>query len=134
MQGILKKIEKRLFRSFNFTFLFSIFFLYRWYLITNNSKFGDYVDRIYFIKLEIKDTTNTARSVLYILTFILEITSEGPLRTKHYDKRDDFISGTHRIKLDADPLKSHEWRNDGIVITTKETYSWSFMIQIFHNG
>jgi len=29
MQGILKKIEKRLFRYFNFTFLFSIFFLKR---------------------------------------------------------------------------------------------------------
>ena len=37
-----------------------------------NSRFGDFVERIYPIELEIKDTT------------------EGRLRTKPYDKRDDF--------------------------------------------
>jgi hypothetical protein len=50
---------------------------------------GDFVDRIYPIELEIKDTTNTDRSASY-LDLHLEIDSEGRLRTKLYDKRDDF--------------------------------------------
>ena len=44
---------------------------------------------IKFIGLEIKDTTDTERSASYI-DLHLEIDSEGRLRTKHYDKRDDF--------------------------------------------
>ena len=32
----------------------------------NNTKFVDYVDRIYPIKLEIKDTTKTIRSASYL--------------------------------------------------------------------
>ena len=50
-------------------------------LSLNNSRFGDFVDRIYPIELEIKDTTDTDRSASYL---------EGRLRTKLYDKRDDF--------------------------------------------
>ena len=44
---------------------------------------------IKFIGLEIKDTTDTDRSASYI-DLHLEIDSEGRLRTKVYDKRDDF--------------------------------------------
>jgi len=55
----------------------------------NNSRFGDFVGRIYPIELEIKDTTDTDRSASY-LDLHLEIDSEGRLRTKLYDKRDDF--------------------------------------------
>jgi hypothetical protein len=55
----------------------------------NNSRFGDFVDRIYPIELEIKDTTDTETSASY-LNIHLEIESEGRLRTKLYDKRDDF--------------------------------------------
>ena len=40
-------------------------------------------------ELEIKDTTDTDRSASY-LDLHLEIDSEGRLRTKLYDKRDDF--------------------------------------------
>ena len=47
-------------------------------LSLNNSRFGDFVDRIYPIELEIKDTTGTDTSTSY---FDL---------TKPYDKRDDF--------------------------------------------
>ena len=47
------------------------------------------VYRIYLIEVEIKDTTDTDRSALY-LDIYLEIHSEEHLRTKHYDKRDDF--------------------------------------------
>jgi hypothetical protein len=57
-------------------------------LSLNNSRFGDFVDRIYPIELEIKDTTDTDRSASY-LDLHLEIDSEGQLRTKPYDKRDD---------------------------------------------
>ena len=58
-------------------------------LSLNNSRFDDFVDRIYPIELEIKDTTDTDKSASY-LDLHLEIDSEGRLRTKLYDKRDDF--------------------------------------------
>jgi hypothetical protein len=51
--------------------------------------FSDFVDRIYPIELEIKDTTDTDKSASY-LDLQLEIDSEGRIRTKLYDKRDDF--------------------------------------------
>jgi hypothetical protein len=57
-------------------------------LSLNNSRLGDFVDRIYPIELEIKDTTDTDTSASYI-GLHLEIDSEGRLRTKLYDKRDD---------------------------------------------
>jgi hypothetical protein len=53
------------------------------------SRFGDFVDRIYPIELEIKDSTDTYRSASYLILYI-EIDIEGRLRTKLCDKRDDF--------------------------------------------
>ena len=84
IQGPLKKKEKKLARSFNFTvrYIDDV-------LSLNNSRFGDFIDRIYPIELEIKDTTDTDRSASY-LDLHLEIDSEGRLRTKLYDKRDYF--------------------------------------------
>jgi hypothetical protein len=81
---LLKKNEKKLARSFNFTFHYidNVVSL-------NNSRFGDIADRIYPIELEIKDTTDTDTSASY-LDLHLEIDSEGRLRTKLYDKRDYF--------------------------------------------
>ena len=63
IQGLLKKNEKKLTRSFNFTFRYIDDVL-----SLNNSRFGDFVDRIYpiGIKLEIKDTTDTDRSASYL--------------------------------------------------------------------
>jgi hypothetical protein len=58
-------------------------------LSLNNSRFGDFVDRIYPIELKIKDTTDTDRSASY-LDLHLESDSEWRLRAKLYDKRDDF--------------------------------------------
>ena len=86
MQGLHKKNEKTLARSFNIHVP-----LYRYVLLLNNSRFGDFVDRIpvYPIELEIKDTTDTDRSASY-LDLHLEIDTEDRLRTKLYDKRDDF--------------------------------------------
>jgi hypothetical protein len=72
-QGLLKKNEKKLARSFNFTFRYTDDVL-----SLHNSRFGVFVDRIYPIELEIKDTTGTDSSASYF-----DI-------TKPYDKRDDF--------------------------------------------
>ena len=83
IQGLLKKNEKKLTRSFNFTFRYIDDVL-----SLNNSRFGDFVDRINTIELEIKDTTDTDMFVSY-LDLHLEIDSEWRLRTKLYDKRDD---------------------------------------------
>ena len=84
IKGPLKKNEKKLTRFFNITFRYidDVISL-------NNSRFGDFVDRIYPIELEIKDTTDTNRSASY-LDLHIEIDSECRLRTKLYDKTDDF--------------------------------------------
>jgi hypothetical protein len=84
IQGLLKKNEKKLARSFNFTFRYIDDFR-----SLNNYRFGDFVYRIYSIELEIKDTTDTDRSASY-LDLHLEIDSECWLRTKLYETRDDF--------------------------------------------
>ena len=84
IQGLLKKNEKELARSFNFTFHYIDAVL-----SLNIFRFGDFVDRIYPIKLEVKDTTDTYRYVSYLVLHRV-IDSEGRLRTKPYDKSDDF--------------------------------------------
>jgi hypothetical protein len=81
IQGLLKKNEKKLAQSFNFSFHYIDDVL-----SLNNSRLGDFVDRIYIVELEIKDTTDTDRYASY-LDLHLEIDSEG---TKLYDKWDDF--------------------------------------------
>jgi hypothetical protein len=73
IQGLLKKNDKKLFRSFNFTLRYKDDVL-----SLNNSTFCDFADRINPIELEIKDTTDTDRSALY-LDLHLEIYSEGRL-------------------------------------------------------
>ena len=86
MQGLLKKSEKKLARSFNFTFRY---IHVDDVLSLNNSRFGDFVDRIDPIELEIKDTTDTDKSASY-LDLHIEFDSESRLRAKLYDKRDNF--------------------------------------------
>jgi hypothetical protein len=84
IQRLLQKNQKKLARSFNSTFLYIDDVL-----SLNNSRFDDFVNCIYPIQLEINDTTDTERSASY-LDLHLEIDSEWRLRTKRYDKRDDF--------------------------------------------
>jgi hypothetical protein len=55
----------------------------------NNSRFGDYLHRIYPNELEVNDTTDSEKSASY-LDLHLEIDNEGSLKTKLYNKRDDF--------------------------------------------
>ena len=76
--GLHKKNEKKLARSFNFTFCFIDNVL-----SLNNYRCGD------FVELEVRNTTDTDRSVSH-LDIHIEIDSERRLRTKLYDKRDDF--------------------------------------------
>ena len=70
IQRFLKKNEKKMTRSFNVTFRYIDDVL-----SLNNSRFSDIVDCIYPIELEIKDTTDTARSASYF-DLHLEIESE----------------------------------------------------------
>jgi hypothetical protein len=86
IQVLLQKNEKKLARSFKFTFHYI-----DGVLSLHNSKFFDCIDLIYPIELEIKDTTDTHMSASYLDLYLnLEIDSEGWLKTKLYDKRDDF--------------------------------------------
>ena len=61
IHGLLKKNKMKLTRSFNFTFRYIDDVL-----SLNNSRFCDFVDCIYPIELEIKKTTDTARSASYL--------------------------------------------------------------------
>ena len=70
IQELLKKNEKMLTRSFIFTFRYIDDFL-----SLNNSRFGDFIDRIYLTELEIMDSTAIGMSVSY-LDIHLEIDSE----------------------------------------------------------
>ena len=88
IQGLLKKSERKLARSVNFTFRYIDDVL-----SLNNNRFGDFVDRIYLVEFEIKDTTDTDMSASY-LDLHIEI-DRGWLRTKLYDKRDDFNFPIH---------------------------------------
>jgi hypothetical protein len=56
--GLLKKNQKNLARSFDFTFrcIYDV-------LSRNNSKSGDYLDLIYLIEPEIKNNTDTTEPV-----------------------------------------------------------------------
>jgi hypothetical protein len=74
MQGLLKKNENKLARSCKFTYRYIVKGLSLKYC-----KLGDFVDRIYPIGLDIKDTTEMSASYL---DRHLEADSEGSLRMK----------------------------------------------------
>ena len=71
IQGLLKKKEKKLVRSFNFTFHYIDHVL-----SLNNSKFRDFFNLIYPIELEVKDITDADISASY-LDIDLAIDNEG---------------------------------------------------------
>ena len=74
---LFKENEKNLIRSFNFNYS------YIHHVISLN-KVNDFVNYIYAIELEIKHSTDTAKSTSYHDLHI-DIGSEGPLRTVCYD-------------------------------------------------
>jgi hypothetical protein len=43
-------------------------------------------------------------------------------------------SGTRRVNVVKNPVLSHECEKDREVLTTRGTYPWAFVTQIFHNG
>jgi hypothetical protein len=73
IQGLLKRNDKKMALSFNFTFRYIDDVL-----SLNNSRLDDFVHRVYPIELEMKDTS--------YLDLQLEIDDEGRLGRKHYDK------------------------------------------------
>ena len=80
IQGLLNKDEKKQARCNKFTFRFIDDVL-----TLNSCKFDDFVDRIYPIELEIKDTIDTSRSDSH-LDLHPEIASQVRLKTNLYDK------------------------------------------------
>ena len=83
LQGLLKNKERKWAQTFNSSFRYIDYVL-----SLNNSRFGDYLHRIYPNELEVKDTTDTQKYASY-LNLHLEIDNWGILKTKLYDKRDD---------------------------------------------
>ena len=55
----------------------------------NNPAFGDYINIIYHVELEIKDTTDADHHASY-LDLLLKYDNFHRLQVKLYDKRDDF--------------------------------------------
>ena len=68
IEGILKKNEKKLTRSFNFTFRYIDYVL-----SLNNCKFGDFIDHIYPIEIEIK-IPQIQLGLLHTLTYTCNMT------------------------------------------------------------
>ena len=84
IQTLIKSGKRHLAKSFHFT--------YRYIddlLSINNPKFGDYIDYIYPVELEIKDTTDADHQASY-LDLNLSYNRDKRLQVKLYDKRDDF--------------------------------------------
>ena len=55
----------------------------------DNSRFGHHLSRIYPNELPVRNTADTTNSASY-LDLLLEIDKGGRLKTKLYDKRDDY--------------------------------------------
>ncbi len=84
LQGFLKNKERKLAQTFNSSFLYIDAIL-----SLNNSRFCDYLHRIYPNEIEVKDISDTQRSASYLDPH-LEIDNGGSLKRNLYDKRDDF--------------------------------------------
>ena len=81
MQGFHNNNEKKPTLSFHFMFRYI-----DGVLSLNNSKFCDFVHRVYPIEIEIKDNTDTVGSASY-LDLHLETDSYGRSRTRLYDRK-----------------------------------------------
>ena len=84
IQTLIKSGKRHLAKSFCFT--------YRYIddvLSINNPTFGDYINIIYPVELEIKDTTDADHHASY-LDLLLKYDNFHRLQVKLYDKRDDF--------------------------------------------
>ena len=84
IQGLLQNKQKQIAKSFNFSFRYIDDVL-----SLKNPHFKDYLHLIYPSELEIKETTDSPTSASY-LDLYLYIDKAGHLKSKLYDKRDDF--------------------------------------------
>ena len=84
IQDLVNSKKKNLAQSFNLTFRYIDDVL-----SLSNSKFEDFLHLIYPSELEIKNTTDSKTSASY-LDLYLNIEQNSHLKTKLYDKRDDF--------------------------------------------
>jgi hypothetical protein len=84
IQKLLQEKKKHLAVAFNSTFRYNDDVL-----SIKNNQFHSYVDFIYAIELEIKDTTDSFMSALY-LDALLKLDTNCKITTQLYDKRYDF--------------------------------------------
>ena len=84
IQPLIKSGKRHLAKSFCFTFRYIDDVL-----SINNPTFGDYINIIYLVELEIKDTTDADNHASY-LDLLLKYDYFHRLQVKLYDKRDDF--------------------------------------------
>ena len=84
LQKLVKDTKVHEARAFNFTcrYVDDV-------LSINDSRFAEFLPLIYPPELEVKETTDTASPASF-LDLYLEFDDSGQLRTKTYDKRDDF--------------------------------------------
>jgi hypothetical protein len=93
-------------------------------LSINSDMFHSYVDSIYPIELEIKDTTESSTSASY-LDVLLNIDADGKLTTQLYDKLDNFnfaIFNFH-IHVATFHYHLHIWRIYGVYISQLIRYA-----------
>ena len=83
IQSLLSAAKKQLASQLNFTYQYIDDVL-----SINNSGFESYLGQIYPSELEIKDTTESNTSAIY-LDLLLSIGRDGQLFTSPYEKRDD---------------------------------------------
>jgi hypothetical protein len=84
IQGLLKNKDRKFAQIFNFGFPYIDDVL-----SLNNSRFAEYLHHIYPNGLEVEDTIDNQKSASY-LDPDLEIINGGRLKTKLYDKGNDF--------------------------------------------
>jgi len=115
LQGLLTKNEKKLARSFNFTFRYIADVL-----ALNRSKFGYFVAYIYPIGLEIKDTTRNFTIIFRLWTFHLYVaTFQQHLQLEYISLRWSDIPracGSYHDFLDRGLLLTRKLLNQGFLL------------------
>ena len=67
-------------------------------------------------------------------TLRIKLKIGGELRCSGRVNSSCSTSGARRVNLYTNPVISHEWEKNRELLTTRWTYPWSFVTQIFRNG
>ena len=86
-----------------------------------NQEFEDYMDQMYPVELEIKDTTDSNTSASY-LDLLLAIGKDGQLHTFIYDKRDDFNFHVTNFPFLSSNIPASP--TNGVFISQLIRYAW----------